>query len=564
LGDNWVLKNSNLRKLLRNLEHYYHDALRKDADFDNIDQTAIAKQADSVHLTSLVQLVAAAAVTCPQKADHVRRIMQMTPDNQVAMKGILESSLRRLTDYSDDADDDDASGEENELVFGHDAMNTSADDSHHDDDDPNRRLFATNNNTSHDYYLVQQQLKDAQSQISALKAAAASSNQDHDKGQEKLRALVEDLQDRLVKRQDDLIQVEEDLQKATFELDETKSKLALIQDQNTQLADDLDVANAKAQQLYKAEATVVAYRKKLDSVGVMNQQVTELEDQASSYLRQIVDLENEVKRSAALTKTVQELQQRQAVLEQERAQADASVKSLATELADIKGQWSAAENARKMFQEELRELRAQQESSVEPVVEMREAAAVPSVSLEQREKSMRLEIENRQLQEQIAALQQEVAEAKEEATTAKMATLSVNEEKSVELSAAAAPPLAVAVAASDDEVGNAMVALKEEIQRLREDLDTKEKQNAKIIGDKDKLEAYTKRTLAKFQDKYLVALQECKAKLKEKQDKIEVLEQRSASERTAQKREERLLSSTIYELGLAIMQNRLKSGSTSG
>ena len=101
-------------------------------------------------------------------------------------------------------------------------------------------------------------------------------------------------------------------------------------------------------------------------------------------------------------------------------------------------------------------------------------------------------------------------------------------------------------------------ALEAEIKTLKEELEKKTAENKKIGSDKDKLEAYTKRTLAKFQDKYLVALQECKAKLKEKQDKIEILESRSATEKTAQKREERLLSSTIYELGLAIMQNRLK------
>merc|ERR1712238_380389 len=93
---------------------------------------------------------------------------------------------------------------------------------------------------------------------------------------------------------------------------------------------------------------------------------------------------------------------------------------------------------------------------------------------------------------------------------------------------------------------------------LKEQLDKKILENKKIVSDKDKLEAYTKRTLAKFQDKYLVALQECKTKLREKQDKIEVLENRSATEKTAQKREERLLSSTIFELGLSIMQKRLK------
>jgi protein HOOK3 len=96
------------------------------------------------------------------------------------------------------------------------------------------------------------------------------------------------------------------------------------------------------------------------------------------------------------------------------------------------------------------------------------------------------------------------------------------------------------------------------IDALKDELHKKIAENKKIVSDKDKLEAYTKRTLAKFQDKYLVALQECKAKLKEKQDKIEILESRSATEKTAQKREERLLSSTIFELGLSIMQNRLK------
>jgi protein HOOK3 len=57
----------------------------------------------------------------------------------------------------------------------------------------------------------------------------------------------------------------------------------------------------------------------------------------------------------------------------------------------------------------------------------------------------------------------------------------------------------------------------------------------------------------------LVALQECKAKLKEKHDKIEALEIRSAAEKSNQKKEEKLLSSTIYELGLSIMQQKLKS-----
>mmetsp|Transcript_10368 Transcript_10368/g.19289 ORF Transcript_10368/g.19289 Transcript_10368/m.19289 type:complete len:153 (+) Transcript_10368:1406-1864(+) len=98
-----------------------------------------------------------------------------------------------------------------------------------------------------------------------------------------------------------------------------------------------------------------------------------------------------------------------------------------------------------------------------------------------------------------------------------------------------------------------------DVAGLEKLLSDKNAEVAKLISDKEKLEAYTKKTLQKFQEKYLVALQDCKAKLKEKHDKIEALEQRSANEKISQKREERLLSSAIYELGLGIMQKGMNN-----
>lgn len=176
--------------------------------------------------------------------------------------------------------------------------------------------------------------------------------------------------------------------------------------------------------------------------------------------------------------------------------------------------------------DELKELRAQQAVDNEVVVDVEGFDSPAHVSTDQREKTMRLEIENTKLKALVDNLQ------KSASTGEAVAPIGPSQEKV-------------------DEMQGQIKALKELLQK-------KIAENKKIVTDKDKLEAYTKRTLAKFQDKYLVALQECKAKLKEKQDKIEVLESRSATEKTAQKREERLLSSTIFELGLSIMQNRLK------
>ena len=501
------------------MEYYYHEELKKDANFE--EQTSnvgnIARSSDSTAISSLVELVAAAAVTCEQKGEFVGRIMGMTPESQVQMKGIIESSLARLSDYDGGEDD----GDDNEMIFG-DNMTS-------EEKIEESLLFETNRmkddgmeGMDAEKEELERTLLETKMELSQFKSQTAELREDNDKSQAKLRALVEDLQDRLSSRNDELIKCEEELRTMTSDLDDAKSKLHELEEVKAQLADDLDVASAKAAQLHKAEATVIAYKKKLEGVGVINQQMTDLEDQAAGYLRQIMDLESEVKKTTTLQKQVDGLQKKLAGLEQEKTDSSDTLKASAGEVADLRSKLNAAENAKKLYEAELTELRAQQ--SVEPVDV---GGAVEGFDGSQnitaaREKAMRLEIENKKLQEELGSLK------KGGATPA---------------------------AASG---GGDTSALEAEIKKLKEDLTKKEAENKKIGSDKDKLEAYTKRTLAKFQDKYLVALQECKAKLKEKQDKIEVLESRSATEKTAQKREERLLSSTIYELGLAIMQNRLK------
>jgi protein HOOK3 len=497
------------------MEMFFHNELRKDSDWKSVDMSKVARNGNAEHISILCHWVAAAAVNCVDKNIYVQRIMSMSPDAQKEMKSIIVASRDLLTDY---VNEEEEGGDENEVVFGQGNSSMDQDEEVEDLGDTRQQLFGAATD-------LQQELEEVQRELQALKSSAAVSTEESQKSESKLRVLVEDLQDRLMKRQDELIQVEEDLQQAVSALEETKSKLAETEEQKIALEDDLDVAKAKAQQLYKAEATVVAYKKKLEGVGVMNQQMEELEGQAEKYLQQIMELEAEVKKSTALQKTVTAQEVKISELEKSLGESASSTKSTAGEISDLKARLTAAENAKKMFEEELNDLRAKQQadSSADALSPMSNQAASVQTA-EQREKSMRLEIENKQLREQVERLTGQ--------------TMS--------------PENTAAAGASDN------TELKAELQRLVEALAAKEQENAKLASDKDKLESYTKRTLAKFQDKYLVALQECKAKLKEKQDKIELLEKRSHSERATQKREERLLSSTIYELGLGIMQQKLK------
>ncbi|CAJ1964293.1 unnamed protein product [Cylindrotheca closterium] len=530
LGDNWALKSSNLRKLVRNLEWYFHEELKKEADFETLNSELgnIARSGDEKGIAHLIELVAAASVTCDLKGMFVGRIMRMQPASQLELKGVIERGMKRISVYDGGNDDID------ELE-----MNFDTPDANEEEDKEDGALFDADHlkdPSAVDREDLETALLETRRELQHQKSQISEIREDGEKAQTKLRALVEDLQDRLAKRQDELITAEEELRTATADLDEAKSKIHDLEEEKAQLDDELDVASAKATQLHKAEATVIAYRKKLEGVGVINQQMTDLEDQAAGYLRQIMDLESEVKKTTTLSRQVDTLQKQLSELQRDKMESSDTQKNSSAEIGELKNLLSAAEKAKKMYQDELKELREQQAAMVDvPEVEgFDRQSEATTTSPADREKTMRLEIENQKLKEQIQAMSQNG---------------DVPVPPTVETASAPVVPPSPTADTS---------ALEKEVAELKNALAKKETENKKIGSDKDKLEAYTKRTLAKFQDKYLVALQECKAKLKEKQDKIEILESRSATEKTAQKREERLLSSTIYELGLAIMQNRLK------
>lgn len=545
LGDNWALKSSNLRKLVRNLETYFHEDLNKTANFEDMSASisSIARTADKDAIASIVELIAAAAVTCDNRADYVGWIMNMSEESQAQMKGVIESSMAKLSDYDlddgsneevdselvfDSEDEDDFSAHESSPVSNMNGLfKGSTDDLSRDMDGTIASEYTSGSRAGGSDILrerneLRSALQDARRELASHKSQTALLAEEHESAQRKLRALAEDLQERLQLRQDELTDVESELSQLKRLQEDSTVVSTELREKNAMLSDELDVANAKAEQLRKAEATVIAYRKKLEGVGVMNQQMTDLEDQSAAYLRQIMDLESETKKVPELQKNVEELRRQLAKVQKETSESADSLSVKNAEIAKLKDDFKAAERSKKLYEDELNELKSQTDlvdNSLDGMGSYLTAAhslsSAKSVS-ENKEKMLRLEIENKKLKEQLE---------------------------------------------NSHNMANAVsgeASLKDEIAKLIAELKKKEAEKEKLGRDKEKLEAYTKKTLSKFQEKYLVALQECKSKLKEKHDKIEALEMRSAAEKTAQKREERLLSSSVYELGLAIMQQRLK------
>lgn len=453
---------------------------------------------------ALVELVMAAAVQCEDKEVFLGRIMDMDVEMKAELQDILQdvlgSKLKDLGDEEEEHDDDDDSVE-----FEGEGG---------DETEP-QQLFASHEvdtEVAKERDDLRTALQDARRELAALKTNTALAKQDEEAEKKKLQSLLEDMSSRCKQSEDNFFNKEQEALKISRELEECQTKVRVLQDEKATLADELDVAKSKASQLPKLEASLAAYRKKLESMGAIDQDVTSLQVQTEGYLRKIMELENENKKISALQKDMENAQNEMKRLEARYNEADESLKAKDAELVSVRNSAAAAENAKKMYQEELNELRAQHESAAEIGSPMAALSLNNSGLAEAKEKTMRLEIENSDLKSQIEQLQAEGTAANVTPGSSDMA----------------------AIAAKDAE-----------IKKLQED--------------KEKLEHYTKKTLQKFQEKYLVALQDCKSKLKEKADKIEALEMRSANEKVAQKREEKLISSAVFELGLSMMQQKLGS-----
>ena len=517
MGDNWALKASNLRKLIRNLEHYFQDGIQKTAEFPSIvDIPAIARHADLEAISTLFELVAAAAVTCDNRAEYVGYIMKMDSDRQAEMKLMIEAGMGYLDDY-DAAQGEDYEEEEygeKELVFGGSAesdimsLNT---DSHAD-----TGLFDADNksmeflDTQRERDELKAALEEAQRELGALRNERNYGVEEVSQDNERLREMTLDLQERLERSENALSEAQEEAHKAKRQLAEAAAAAEEQREKAAQLADELDLVSAKAMQLHKAEATVMAYKKKLESAGMMNQQMKDMENQAEGYLRQIIDLEEANKQIPSLQRKILSQEEKIRNSENQLSQAMKNLEERTAELTKVKAELSAALHAKKMHEDELMELRAHQQAAGDIEDDTPNFALGGTNPAQLKEKIIRLEHAN-------AALEKKLREAEQAQSTS-------------------------AVPAD-----------------MRAELEKRDLKIKQLSRDKLKLEQYSKNTLAKFQEKYLVALQECKKQLKEKHEEREALEMKASVEKTAHKREEQLLSSTIYELGVSILQNKLSS-----
>uniref|UniRef100_A0A8C5BDT6 Calponin-homology (CH) domain-containing protein n=1 Tax=Gadus morhua TaxID=8049 RepID=A0A8C5BDT6_GADMO len=256
VGDNWRLKISNLKKVLKGILDYNQEVLGQQInDFNLPDVNLIGEHSDGPELGRMLQLILGCAVSCEQKQEYIQAIMMMEESVQhVVMTAIQEvEPLQPVTALQEEKGSLLA---ENQLLM--ERLNHS--DSIEDVNSPAGRR----------HLQLQTQLEQLQEETFRLEAA---------KDDYRIRC--------------------EELDKELVESRSQNEELTSLADEAQSLKDEMDVLRHSSDKVSKLEGTVEYYKKKLEDLGVLRRQVKLLEEKNTMYMQSTLSLEEDLRKANA-------------------------------------------------------------------------------------------------------------------------------------------------------------------------------------------------------------------------------------------------------------------------
>ncbi|XP_016384370.1 protein Hook homolog 3-like [Sinocyclocheilus rhinocerous] len=466
VGDNWRLKISNLKKILKGILDYNHEVLGQQInDFTLPDVSLIAEHSDSAELGRMLQLILGCAVNCEQKQEYIQTIMMMEESVQhVVMTAIQELMSkespvssgndsyvdldRQLKKTVEDLNDALATKEEiaqrcHELDMQAYLVQEERDRLRLEcidlEDRVNVFLFFCSNPS---LFLCPEfavclitSLNSVQGSV--IKSSLLAENQVL---MERLNQSdsIEDLNSPAGRRHLQLQTQLEQLQEETFSVSVglcasirlicAQYPICYAHEEAQSLKDEMDVLRHSSDKVSKLEAQVEVYKKKLEDLGDLRRQVKLLEEKNTSYMQNTVTLEEDLRKANAARgqletykRQVVELQNK---LSEESKKADKMefeykrVKEKVDSLQKEKDRLRTERDSLKETIEELRCVKAQESQLTSGLVplgsnEPSDLLSAEIVTPEFRERLIRLQHENKMLKlaqegsdnEQIALLQ---------------------------------------------------------------------------------------------------------------------------------------------------------------
>ncbi|KAI7812950.1 putative protein Hook-like protein 3-like [Triplophysa rosa] len=412
VGDNWRLKVSNLKKILKGILDYNHEVLGQQMnDFTLPDVSLIGEHSDPAELGRMLQLILGCAVNCEQKQEYIQTIMMMEESVQHVVMTAIQELMSKETPVS--------AGSDSYIVLERQLKKTA--------EDLNDALSTKEE--------VAQRCHELDMQVAALQEEKSSLLAENQVLMERLNQSdsIEDLNSPAGRRHLQLQTQLEQLQEETFRLEaakddyrirceELEKELLEVRGQNEDLTslaeeaqslkDEIDVLRHSSDKVSKLEAQVEVYKKKLEDLGDLRRQVKLLEEKNTSYMQNTVTLEEDLRKANA-TRGQLETYKRQVVelqnkLSEESKKGDKMefeykrVKEKVDSLQKDKDRMRTERDSLKETIEELKCVKAQESQLTSGLVplgsnEPSDSLAAEIVTPEIRERLIRLQHENKML-----------------------------------------------------------------------------------------------------------------------------------------------------------------------
>ncbi|XP_043530190.1 protein Hook homolog 3 isoform X2 [Chiloscyllium plagiosum] len=320
VGDNWRLKVSNLKKILKGIMDYYHEVLGQQiTDFPLPDVNMIGEHSDAAELGRMLQLILGCAVNCEQKQEQIQTIMMMEESVQHVVMAAIQELMSKETPASvgNDAYLDldrqlkKTTEELNEALAAKEEISQRC----HELDmqaflsrDVIARLRLECNELEERVAALQEEkgslLVENQALMERLNQSDSIEDPNSPAGRRhlQLQTQLEQLQEetfRLEAAKDDYRIRCEELEKEVLELRQQNEELTSLAEEAQSLKDEMDVLRHSSDKVSKLEGMVESYKKKLEDLGDLRRQVKLLEEKNTMYMQNTVSLEEELRKANA-------------------------------------------------------------------------------------------------------------------------------------------------------------------------------------------------------------------------------------------------------------------------
>ena len=604
-NNEWATRASNMEMILLAMKEYYRVELHTDVDINPIDIRDMTRDYNPDEMFNVLELMIGIAVQCPTKSYFIRAIFSLDLVSQTVLKSMIENILSgnhpcingaAKALYSSTNDDTNEQlfraqemikhlqTERQRLMEAISVLSLNNTNLIEQNDELKKRMTEFENDSGHDGSSTQKGISTAaQYEIDNLK-------QDLDMKTIEITEL-----------QDELYAVNQKLASTKEALDKAESTISLMND-------EVDVARDKAARLIKAENTIEKYQKRLEEYASLKKINQELEQKIDEYLDRINELQDAAKNMNALNKVGEQYKDKAYEEERLRLESLSALQAKDKELAELKAELKKAIESRHLMEVELANARMLLDQMSED-----DDDDGPMTISSLKEKIRRLEFQLKQAQagkngigdyqatlDDLALAKKKISDYENEILRLKAQGGGASSEdlkKALDKIKLLEDKLrnghsrlpGEELPEDDDENGSTSIAsLKDKIKRLEFELrqfknarengedDSKkfeldkaqnlvklleeqlrEKGEAidRLILEKDKAETHGRRALEQFKEKYIGILWAMKDERKTMEQKIEAIASRHERNKEAYNREERLMVSAIYNLGVKSMEH---------